>query len=429
MSFLDLSGNARIPLILKLMESISRSRDARAGFEEFVQGVRRMYGPRGYIALSTAGLPRGEYRVMRFLTHEGEEVVPPGMPWQPEAGRPVRHGGILGQIVGTPVPKLAPSIDMATDPVLGEHLAPYRSLMAVPTFEQGEVTVWTILVQKEADSITVEDLEQSLLRVNLTGTLLNNIRLSEELRRAQDWIQGEIESIAAIQRALLPSEVPDVDGLALATSFETFDRAGGDIFEFLRFGSGRRAPLAILIADASGHGPAAAVVTAMLHGILHTHRPRSAGDMLDYLNLHLHAKRVEMSFVTAFFGIYDPETRRMEYSRAGHPPPLWKSVRGEIRLLQDAARLPLGILPAPEYPTGSVQLEAGDSLLFYTDGITETVAPDGRQFGVEGLEEAVAACMEQAPDCMVRHIRRRVLEYENGARPRDDQTLVAARVY
>jgi sigma-B regulation protein RsbU (phosphoserine phosphatase) len=399
MPFVDLSGSARIPALVEAMASLSRARDPRELLDGFVASMRRIYGPRGYIALRTEGLEPGSYRVTRFLTLEGEDRVPVTDPWAVDEGAPVRRGGILGTLVGDPRPKLGHHLELGGDPVFGEELAPFRSLIAVPTFDRGEVANWTVLLLPDPEGYGAEDLEQAILRVNLTGTMVQNIRLARELEEANRWIHREVDAIAAIQRSLLPERLPDIPGLDLASSFQTYDRAGGDYYEFLPPRGDPEGPWGILIADASGHGPAAAVVTAMLDSILHAYTGDYAepAGLLRHLNHHLHAKDVEHSFVTAFYAVFDPRTRDFAFSRAGHPPPLLRPSGGGLHSLLEAGSVPLGILPEPPFRTAVRRLGPGDLLLLYTDGITETVGPDGRFFGVEGVETALTACRQENP--------------------------------
>lgn len=400
MPFLDLSANPRIPALVTAMAELSRASDPIEALDRFVHAMRTIYGPRGYAAISTKGLPPGRYRLLRLLSDEGEEKVPPRNPFGPLGEVPVLEGGFFGELVATPGPKLAHHLDLRGDAALGDALAAYHSMLAVPTFERGEVTSWTVLLLPGAEAYSDEDLEQAVLRINLTGTMIENVRLAKELREANAWIHGEVDAIAAIQKALLPESLPQIPGLDVATSFQTYERAGGDFYDFLPPKEHAGGRWGLFIADASGHGPSAAVVTAMLDAILHAF-PGDYADpaaVLAHLNRHLHAKRVDLSFVTAFYAVYETAGRTLTYSRAGHPPPVLKPASGgDLRLLDGAGALPLGVLPGVPYRAATESLELGDTLLLYTDGITETMAPDGRMFGTEGVEAAMSACREENP--------------------------------
>jgi len=276
-----------------------------------------------------------------------------------------------------------------------------------------------------------------ILRTNLMGALVENVRLASELEEASRKIQAEVDQIARIQKSLLPRSLPHIPGLEASASFETFDRAGGDIYDVLplRHGpDGLRSeldgPWAILMADASGHGPAAAVVAAIIQSVLHAYPgvPEGPAELLTYLNRHLFDKQLELTFVTAFLGIYEPATKTLRYANAGHNPPLLKHPGRPTVRLDEVGSPPLGVLPELELEDATVQLQHEDMLLLYTDGITETTDGEGHYFGTEGIEVAMDACTEDTASCVIRHIRTAIEQYEAGRRPNDDQTLLAFRV-
>ncbi|MEE8154765.1 MAG: PP2C family protein-serine/threonine phosphatase, partial [Phycisphaerales bacterium] len=329
-------------------------------------------------------------------------------------------------------------LSLRNDPGVGDALARYRSMMAIPLFDDGEPLNWAIFLRDEPQGFTVEDLEQAILRSNLVGTSVKNVLIAKQLREAHARIRAEVDHVATIQRALLPNPLPDIPGLQVVASYETFDQAGGDYYDFRALsdhGDGRdpdpNGLWGILIADASGHGPAAAVVMAMLHAILHAypHRPDSAAEVLDHANRHLASKQIESSFVTAFFALYDPPTRRLTYARAGHNPPLLKNPGsgGSVDRLEAVGGVPLGVLDETTYEEAQIELQPGQTLVLYTDGITEARSPDGAMFGVGGIERALIDCTGD-PDCVVQSITDPLRDHEAGVRPNDDQTIVAIRV-
>ena len=314
--------------------------------------------------------------------------------------------------------------------------------MAIPLFDDGEPLNWAIFLRKDPEGFSVEELEQAILRANLVGTTVKSALIAKELREAHGRIRAEVDRVAAIQRALLPEPLPKIPGLNVVASYQTFDQAGGDHYDFrpLRpcdakgiVGGSRydpRGPWGMLIADASGHGPAAAVVMAMLHAIVeaYPHEPSGPAEVLAHANRHLVAKRIEHSFVTAFFAIYDPVSRRLAYARAGHNPPLVMRGGGQKMVrLDDVGGLPLGITDDVVYEEVDVQLEPGETLVLYTDGITEARSPDGRFFGIKGIEASLGECSGE-PTCVIQHVSEALRTHQAGARPTDDQTIVAVQV-
>ncbi|MHC4946728.1 MAG: PP2C family protein-serine/threonine phosphatase [Planctomycetota bacterium] len=433
MACVDTSGNPRIPMLMEMVGALSRAREPADVLRTFGAGMSRLYGPRGYVSLSTRGLAPGEYRVTRLMTEMDPDALAAADVWAAPDALPVHRGGFFGEIIRTAYPEIIHHLTLRDDPVVGNELAGFGSLMAVPLFDDGEPLNWAITLRREPEGFTEEELEAQIIRANLVGGTVKNTVMARELRAAHGSIRREMEQIGRIQRALLPSRLPDIPGVSIAASYETFDTAGGDMYDFERLdGDGDEAPWAVLIADASGHGPAAATVVAMLNGILYA-APRAdfaPARILAFANRHLHAKRLESTFVTALLGVYDPPTRRFTYARAGHDPALLMTPRdGELHSsrLDGVGGVPLGVLEEAEYETQTVQLERGQTLVLYTDGITEAVDPSGRQFGLRGIERSLTECTG-APDCAINHIAGALRAHQAGHPPKDDQTIIAIRI-
>jgi phosphoserine phosphatase RsbU/P len=426
-------------MLLDMVESLSRTTDPGEVMRTFSQGIARLRGPFGYISLSTRGLAPGEYRITRFYSPEEMAEVRPEEAWPPKPELPVHHGGFLGEIIREPRPALVThNLDVRDDPVLGNDLTRYHSMMAIPLFDGGNAVNWAVLFSETPHNYDVAELEEALLRGNLVGGTVRTVLMARELRQANARIRSEIEQISRIQKSLLPEDLPDIAGLSIAAHYKVFDQAGGDYYDFLPFahrtdGSGLGdpdSPWGILIADASGHGPAAAVVMAMVHAIVHAYPSitRGPATVLEYLNAHLCAKRIESSFVTAFFAIYDPKTRAFTYARAGHDPPLLKNPGegGSVSRLDKIGGLPLGVLDDTKYEETSFVINPGQSVVLYTDGITDAACPGHTRFGIGGMERALTNCSGM-PECVVSSITEALNSFESGVTPMDDQTIVVLR--
>jgi sigma-B regulation protein RsbU (phosphoserine phosphatase) len=432
----DTSGNKRIPVLMDMVGALSQARGPREVLKVF-SGREELYGPRGYASISTRGLPPGHYRMTDVIDLAGSYDLALADPLLNPTALPVHTGGFFGGIISTTFPELFHHVEVRNDPVVGDALADYRSLMSIPLLDDGEPVNWTVFLRKDPEGFAVDDLEQAILRVNLVGSAVKSALIARDLHQAHVQIREEVEHIAAIQRALLPQPIPEIPGLSIATSYQTFDQAGGDYYDFrpLRHSDDGavidpNGPWGMVISDASGHGPAAAVVMAMLHAILHAypHQSRGPAEMLQHANQHLASKRIENSFVTAFLAVYDPPSRKLTYARAGHNPPLIKSgdPDGSIRRLDDVGGVPLGVLDPVRYDEATLLLQPGQTLLLYTDGVTEARGPDGSMFGLGGVERALAKCSGE-PRRVVASITDPLSRHESGIRPGDDQTIVAIR--
>ena len=436
MKRLDVSKSQRLPVLLEMVAALSQAREPGEVLVEFSKRWAKLTGPSGYISLSTRGLDEGQYRITRLLAEDNLHDVVRDDTWSHPQEPAIHQGGLLGEIVTGALPVVFNDMELRDDPVLGSALAHYRSMMALPLFDDGRALNWSIQLNREPDAFTVEEVEDTLLRSNLVGGTVKHVQTAKQLRQTQSALRAEVDKIAEIQKALLPQTLPSIPGLSIATHYETFDQAGGDMYFFQELGldpaTGQGDPegwWGTFIADVSGHGPAAAVVMAMVESILAT-VPFTArmtpGEILAYLNQHLAAKRVANAFVTAFIVGYHPATGKLSYARAGHPPPLIR--RGDeartIDTLDAVNGLPLGIRTGETYPNVTDRLGVGDTLVLYTDGITEARSPQGDFFATQGVVQALGDCQGHAT-CFVETLERQLLAHEAGARPQDDQTLVA----
>jgi sigma-B regulation protein RsbU (phosphoserine phosphatase) len=268
-------------------------------------------------------------------------------------------------------------------------------------------------------------------QAGLFGRGTTNLVLRNQVSAALAALDRELQIVGAIQRSLLPRELPAIDGFELAAYYQTSARAGGDYYDFFPLAGGK---WGMFIGDVSGHGAPAAVLMAITHAIAHaqpgTHTPPAA--LLAYLNNQLaSAYTHDGSFVTAFYAVLDPHERTLNYSRAGHNPP--RLARGNTVLsLDGVGAFPLGIVDDQAFEQATVKLESGDLLLFYTDGITEALAPlhsdnAGSMFGTDRLDVLLLACSAVRPDECLNQIRAAVAEFCQNAPPTDDQTLIAVR--
>lgn len=253
-------------------------------------------------------------------------------------------------------------------------------------------------------------------------------RANAELRRAREQLARYGEALAEIQRSILPQRFPEVPGLDLAVHFADIDRVGGDFYDVHPVGPHR---WAIVVADVSGHGLAAAAILAVVHALgnaVDRHRLQDPGAALAAVNGPLASRYLANTgkFVTAFAALYDAQAQELTYASAGHPPP--RLVRGkEIRRLNSVAGLPLGIDQTAAYDEASVQLQPGDRLVLFTDGITESANPANEFLGNERLDALLSAPTSTAAE-LLGHIVNCVRAFRGERPPDDDETCLVAVV-
>jgi sigma-B regulation protein RsbU (phosphoserine phosphatase) len=433
----DLANNPRVAILVEMLRGLSVADTPYKVLSTFAKGYWPLRPIDHMISLSTRDLPAGQYRVTRDIpvadVLAGRAEVPQHSAGHPGPGGgeareaiPVQEGGFLSWAIAANHPVLIQELDVRDDPVLGDRLAGMGSAMVLPLFDAGEPRYWNLQFRRARDGFTLEELEQAAIVANLIGGTNSRLLLVEQIKRLNGALRQQFEEVARVQQALLPRQIPEVPGLEIATSYLTSDQAGGDYYDFFRFDDGT---WGFLIADVSGHGAAAATIMAMLHGILHAYTgPRRGPDtVLAYANRKLFEAGIEGSFVTAFFAVYDPRTATVTYARSGHNPPLLKDGRtGAVRHLDGDGGLPLGIFEPYEIGSEMIRLRPQDTLILYTDGITEAFSAAKEMFGPERLDVALNKC-SGAPDCVVDSVHSALYQHTGSRTRADDQTLVAIR--
>jgi len=425
----DESQNPRILSLIRLMSALKQSRSPIETLNAIRRGFGEAYGSLASMMIWTRDLREDEFRLIQ-LRREGEYAVGGNDPWLMDEF-PLYRGGLVPRIISTPGPHIVNEVDWSGDPHFAGALEGYSSVIAIPFDGQRLPMSWTFLLKRTPPNFTTTELEQSVLRTVLVGALLESQSLAQELASANERIDRDVRQVADLQRLLLPDPLPKIPGLEIAISYEPSGRAGGDLYDFFPLdddGAGNPRRWCVFVGDASGHGSAAAVVMAIVQTILHAHPADVAGpaDLLAHANEQLCRKKIG-GFVTAFLGIYDVETRRLVYVSAGHLPPVMKSADGKISRLDAVGSVPLGIDAGESFKSATVELRSGDSLLLYTDGITEARGADHTMFEMERLESEFRDRNDR-PDELIAHLRQQVTAHQRGQKPVDDQTMVALRV-
>jgi sigma-B regulation protein RsbU (phosphoserine phosphatase) len=422
----------RFALLLRMLQDLSGDTDPVRSINRYAKELRLLEMNQGLISISLRGVPEGHYKIMRILHQEGVDYEGVADLFYAGDTAKVAAGGLIGDIIREPRVLVYGDLACVDDAGLGNQLAPYRSLVAFPIFSGGEVWNWMCFLNMAPNYFTQEGIEYRILQANLMGGLTDVKRAHQSLQVATEYIERQVDEIASIQRGMLPPKLPEVPGLQLAATYATYDRAGGDFYDIfpLRELSGAGCPndprWAFVIADASGHGPSAAVVIAMLTALLHAYpkKPEAPSEMLAHLNHYLLRKPINHSFITAFMGFYDPRDQSVTCAGAGHPMPLIRRSCGSVESLPAMDGIPLGILEEAHYADAGTRLDTNQCLLLYTDGVTEARPGSHDMFGEDRLVEALGACLG-SPQETLDVIEARLREHEAGQRQEDDQTMLA----
>ena len=212
---------------------------------------------------------------------------------------------------------------------------------------------------------------------------------NEELESFYYSVEQELGTARSIQHALLPKDLPKLEGWKIAYHYQPAREVGGDFYDFLRLDDGR---VGLVIGDVSGKGIAAALVMANTQSVLRAVARRgnvAPGRVLAEANEVLYAYIPSGTFVTCFYGVLDPENGRLVYANAGHDPPY--SQRGGDAQELRARGMPLGLMPDMPYEEKEAVLAAGDDLLLYSDGLVEAHDTKGDMFGFPRLRRLIMA--------------------------------------
>jgi len=250
------------------------------------------------------------------------------------------------------------------------------------------------------------------------GTTATRHALASE-RKLID-VEQELAMARRIQGSILPHSAPRLPLLRLAARYEPMTSVAGDFYDFLQISDHR---LTILVADVSGHGIPAALVSSMLKVCFAAQRERAdnPAGVLTGLNLMLRGS-LGGQYVTAACAAIDLNTRVIAYAGAGHPPSLLlrKDVGDVVQLSENG--LFIGPFPNASYSNIVVPFQIGDKLLIYTDGVVEANGPDGQEFGRERLAHFLQSAKDQQPA----EIIERLFKTISAGAQQDDLTVVLA---
>ncbi len=286
---------------------------------------------------------------------------------------------------------------------------------------------------------------QKLLQIvaDQTAVAVINDELTVELRR-RDLLNQEVEIGAEIQERLLPRQCPDIPGVEVTACYQNANRVSGDYYDFIpanydKLSSSsqkldRNNKWSITIGDVMGKGVPAGLIMTMTRGMLRAEvlNGNSPAQILQHLNRVMYIDLENSSrFVTLFYSEYDPTTRILSYSNAAHNPPLlWRSTNFGLTMLDTPGML-IGLDPETTYGESQIQLESGDVLMYYTDGLTDAANENGERFNEENLQIAfIDACQNyQHSQAIIDQVFSTIQIFAGDKQEQsDDMTAVVLRV-
>jgi sigma-B regulation protein RsbU (phosphoserine phosphatase) len=331
--------------------------------------------------------------------------------------------GIVGAAATLKEPVLVP--DVTVDPRYVMVNPETRSELAIPMMYKGKVIGVLDLESPQLNYFTDDHVQTlSILAANLAVSL-ENARLYEQLARDEARLERDLQAAKRIQGALL-RPVPSEDyGLDMAARYLSAREVCGDLYEFLRYGPQQ---LGIALGDVSGKGTAAALYGAVAIGIMRSLAPQKLqpAEMLRQMNQIVGERRIEGRFMTACFATWQKGRQKLRVANAGQSQPLlYKDGRcGKVEL----TGFPLGIFEEVTYDEWGVTLDAGNILVFHSDGIAESMNSEGQFFGTTRIQNLIEQHHEVSATELADVILREVDWFTQSAPLSDDRTLVIVKV-
>jgi len=284
----------------------------------------------------------------------------------------------------------------------------------------------------QAPAIFYEAVTEALYRCRdgKTALLLKGDADTDALVAEFGLLHRDLEIARKVQKASFPQKSLAIPGLQCATFYKPAHSIGGDYYDFLPLDDGT---WGIAVGDVSGKGIGAALVMATLQASLRaqTLPPRpDIQTLMKNVNLVVRESSPAEFFASLFYAEYEPASRLLTYVNAGHNPPVVvRRSYGRCKFLSlQSGGVPVGALDGSHYDSETFQLEPGDILVAYTDGLTESDNPCGKAFGQERLKRILCSCAAEQPQEILQHILRDLSAHSAGSPQMDDLTLVVMRV-
>lgn len=302
------------------------------------------------------------------------------------------------------------------------------SVLCAPLFHQ--MRLWGALVLDTLPGQPPLTEEEQVLVINLCHQSAAALAALEARERAVERLQQSRELAVAreLQENLLPKRLPDLPAdWAWSAISHAARTVGGDYYDAWPLGEGR---WGVALGDVSGKGVPAALLLSSMRAYLRAEASRpgaTPAEALAQLNRWACLEAPRHMFMSLCFGVLDAGAQEFTYTNAGHPPPLWITADREVRTLECGGMV-LGVESGQTYAQETLKIRPGDTLLFFTDGVTDTQNSRGEVFGQEGVRELATLFCDAGPEVLCQRLWEATHAFLAGAEVRDDFTVLAIRV-
>ncbi len=256
------------------------------------------------------------------------------------------------------------------------------------------------------------------------------VHASQKEHSQLESLRKDLDAARDIQQYILPRVFPpfpeEAGRLDIFASMEAAREVGGDFYDFFRIDEER---IALVIADVCGKGIPAALFMAVSRTMIRAKgsQCKHVGECLTESNHLLASYSMDCMFLTVFYAIYNTRTGELTYANAGHNPPRLLHADGSVEELPLAKNTIVGAFDGIEYLEDSLQMQPGDSLVMYTDGVTEAINPAEEEFGTQRLDATLAAHAQDDCQHIVESVKKAMHEFVDGAEQSDDITMLVVK--
>ncbi len=258
---------------------------------------------------------------------------------------------------------------------------------------------------------------------HMLGTAIQNARLDAQETQSRRVLR-QLHLAANVQRRMLPGDLPTLKPFDIAARYVPSFELGGDFYDVIDLDG----HIGIAIGDVVGKGIAASLLMASVRASLRAYAQDvyDLDEIIARVNNALSRDTLDNEFATLWYGVFDPETLRLTYCNAGHDPPML--LRGETIYPLATGGMAAGIQSDMEYEKGLFDMEAGDTILLYTDGLVDSFNERGDKFGRDRIAESLQQCKDKNAADTINHILWQVRRFTGPRQGVDDTTLVVVKV-
>ncbi len=353
---------------------------------------------------------------------------------QDNQGKPLEEvqvsRSIIAKVLGNKQPLCV--VDMAEEAALAAQKSvmalDLKSVMCVPIYGRREQVLGLIYVSSQAVSYTFTERDLSLMEsiIRQVGLDIENRHLME-VRKKQELMDQELALARNIQSSMLPDYSPDIPSLDITGFSQPAAAVGGDYYDYFKISDFE---FGLAIGDVNGHGVSAGLLMSMAKSCLFVQGKvdPSVSAVMTALNSMIYGGTKERLFMTFVYSIFDLLNQTVTLSSAGHHLPYhYSATDGALKPVQVKATYPLGVREKARFNEVTISLKPDDVLVYYTDGIIESHAPDGEEFGFERMEELILKNHTRSAAEIQDVILQAYTDWVAGAEPEDDMTLVVVK--